>query len=198
MGRILEDIQREEDVDAIRGYEGDAARVYFSVFDHLIRSAKDDFLFRGRSRRPPLDNVNALLSFVYTLLTHDVVGAVESVGLDPAVGYLHRERPGRPSLALDLAEEFRAAMADRLVLSLINRRQVTPSGFQKGETGGVVMDDVTRKDVIVAWQKRKQEELVHPFLNERVPLGLVPFVQATLLSRFLRGDLDAYPSFFWR
>lgn len=196
--RILEDVERSNDVDVIRGLEGDAARVYFSVFDELISGDKDSFFFRGRSRRPPRDNVNALLSFVYTLLTHDVVGALESVGLDPAVGFLHMDRPGRPSLALDLVEELRPVLADRLALTLINRRQVSGSGFTTGETGGVVMDEDTRKEVLIAWQKRKQEEVMHPFLEERVPFGLVGYVQATLLARYLRGDLDAYPAYFWR
>ena len=185
-------------MDVIRGHEGDAARTYFSVFDHLITESKDDFFFRGRNRRPPLDNVNALLSFVYTLLTHDITAALEGVGLDPAVGFLHRDRPGRPSLGLDLLEELRPVVADRLVLSLINRRQVQASGFRKTEAGGVVMDDDTRKEVLVAYQKRKQEEIQHPFLGERVEFGLIPHLQATLLARFVRGDLDGYASFLWK
>lgn len=164
--RILEDVERAESTDAIRGYEGDAARTYFQVFDHLILASKDDFYFRGRSRRPPLDNMNALLSFFYTLLTHDIAGALEGVGLDPAVGYLHRERPGRPSLALDLAEELRPVLADRLALTLVNRREVSAKGFRKLESGGILMDDDTRKQVLVAWQKRKQEEVIHPYLSE--------------------------------
>jgi CRISPR-associated protein Cas1 len=185
-------------VDGVRGVEGDGARTYFCVFDHLITTAKEHFFFRERSRRPPLDNVNALLSFLYTLLVHDIVGALETVGLDPAVGFLHRDRPGRPSLALDLMEELRPVLSDRLALSLINRRQVHEDGFQTMEAGGVVMDDATRKEVLLAWQKRKQEEIQHPFLGEKVSFGLVPHVQALLLARYLRGDLDAYPAFFWR
>jgi CRISPR-associated protein Cas1 len=185
-------------VDGVRGIEGDGARSYFAVFDHLITTAKEHFFFHERSRRPPLDNVNALLSFVYTLLVHDIVGALESVGLDPAVGFLHRDRPGRPGLALDLMEELRPVLADRLCLSLINRRQVHEDGFEKSEAGGVLMDPATRKDVLLAWQKRKQEEIQHPFLGERIPFGLVPYAQALLLARYLRGDLDAYPAFFWR
>jgi len=185
-------------VDSVRGVEGDAARVYFSAFDSLILANKDAFFYRERSRRPPLDNVNALLSFLYTLLTHDVAAALETVGLDPCVGYLHVDRPGRPSLALDLMEELRPVLVDRLALSLINRRQVAPSGFHKSESGAVQMDDDTRKQVLVAWQNRKQEELVHPFVDERIPFGLLPYVQALLLARHLRGDLDAYPPFFWR
>ena len=198
LARIGEDVQRASGLDSIRGHEGDAAREYFSVFDHLITAEKDQFFFHSRSRRPPLDRTNALLSFVYTLLTHDIAGALEAVGLDPAVGYLHRDRPGRPSLALDLAEELRPVLADRLVLSLINRRQVSADGFRQQETGGMVMDDDTRKQVLIAWQKRKQEEILHPFLEERAPFGLIPHLQATLLARFLRGDLEAYPCFLWR
>ncbi len=196
--RILEDVSKRETVDEIRGHEGDAARTYFEVFNHLILANRDDFYFRGRRRRPPLDNMNALLSFLYTLLTHDTVSALETVGLDPAVGYLHRERPGRPSLALDLVEELRPVLADRLALTLVNRQQVSTGGFQKLETGGVTMDDDTRKAVLVAWQKRKQEEIIHPFLGERVALGLVPYIQAMLLARHLRGDLDGYPCFLWK
>ncbi len=198
LGRLLEEIAGSTKVDEIRGHEGDAARVYFSVFDHLITAAKDDFFFRGRNRRPPLDNMNALLSFVYTLLTHDVTAALEAVGLDPAVGFLHRDRPGRPSLSLDLVEELRPVIADRLALSLVNRRQVQANGFKKTESGGVVMDDDTRKEVLVAYQKRKQEEIQHPFLGEKVAFGLVPHLQAMLLARFVRGDLDGYPSFLWK
>ena len=196
--RTLEDVERGASTDTIRGHEGDAARTYFQVFDHLILATKDDFFFRGRSRRPPLDNMNALLSFLYTLLTHDVCGALESTGLDPAVGFLHRERPGRPSLALDLSEELRPVLADRLALTLVNRREISPRGFRKLESGGVLMDEDTRKQVLVAWQKRKQEEIVHPYLNERMPIGMVPHVQATLLARHLRGDLDGYPCYFYR
>ncbi len=185
-------------VEAVRGTEGDAARTYFEVFDHLVVAQKEDFFFRERSRRPPLDNLNALLSFFYTLLAHDVTAALETVGLDPAVGYLHRDRPGRPSLALDIMEEFRPVLADRLALSLVNRQQIRGKGFTKTETGAVTMDDATRKEVLVAYQKRKQEEIQHPFLGEKVEVGLLPYVQAMLLARFLRGDLDGYPPFFWK
>jgi CRISPR-associated protein Cas1 len=185
-------------VDNIRGLEGDASRAYFSVFDHLVLCQKGEFLFSGRSRRPPLDNVNCLLSFLYTLLVHDARGACETVGLDPAVGFLHRDRPGRPSLALDLIEELRPVLADRLALSLINRRQVEAKGFIKEAAGGVVMDDETRKIVLVAYQSRKREEIVHPYFGEKVSMGLVFDLQARLLARHLRGDLDAYPPFFWR
>jgi len=196
--RLLETLSRTDSLDEIRGHEGDGARVYYGVFDHLITAGKDEFYFRGRSRRPPLDNMNALLSFTYTLLTHDVTAGLEGVGLDPAVGYLHRERPGRPSLGLDLVEELRPVLADRLALSLVNRRQVQGSGFKRTESGGIVMDDTTRKEVLVAYQKRKQEEIQHPFLEERVAFGLVPHVQALLLARFIRGDLDGYPAFVWK
>jgi CRISP-associated protein Cas1 len=198
LAMILSRLETQRPLDEIRGMEGEAAQVYFSSFDHLISAAKEEFFFRGRSRRPPLDNVNALLSFLYTLLVHDCVSALETVGLDPAVGYLHADRPGRPGLALDLMEEFRPFLADRLVVSLINRRQVNASGFYKTESGAVLMDDISRKEVLASWQKRKQEEIQHPFLGERVPLGLLPYVQALLLARHLRGDLDGYPTFFWR
>lgn len=198
LASICDDVRRASGLESIRGHEGDAAREYFSIFDHLITAEKDRFFFRGRSRRPPLDRTNALMSFVYTLLTHDIASALEAVGLDPAVGYLHRDRPGRPSLALDLTEELRPVLADRLVLSLINRRQVSADGFRQQEPGGIVMEADTKKQVLVAWQKRKQENILHPFLDERVPFGLVPHIQATLLARFLRGDLEAYPCFFWR
>lgn len=198
LARLVEELQRPKPLDTVRGHEGDAARVYFNVFDHLITESKEAFFFRTRSRRPPLDNLNALLSFLYTLLTHDVAAALEGVGLDPAVGYLHRDRPGRPSLALDIVEELRPVIADRLALSLINRRQIAGDGFRTTESGAVEMDEATRKEVLVAYQKRKQEEIVHPFLKERVAFGIVPHVQAMLLARHLRGDLEGYPSFLWR
>jgi CRISPR-associated protein Cas1 len=198
LANTLKDLEWATDLDAIRGLEGDAARTYFAVFDHLIVSQKDSFAFSGRSRRPPLDNVNALLSFVYVLLTHDASSALEAVGLDPQVGFLHRDRPGRPGLALDLVEEFRAFLADRLVLSLINRKQVNGRGFVRGETGGVVMEDDTRKAVVVAYQERKQEEITHPFIEETTTVGMLVHLQALLLARYLRGDLDAYPAFVWR
>ena len=198
LARQLDDLRQPAPLDAVRGVEGDAARTYFDVFDHLITAQKEDFFFHERSRRPPLDNLNALLSFFYTLLAHDVTAALETVGLDPAVGYLHRDRPGRPSLALDLMEEFRPVLADRLALSLVNRQQIRGKGFKKTETGAVLMDDATRKEVLVAYQKRKQEEIQHPFLGETVEVGLLPFVQAMLLARYLRGDLDGYPPFFWK
>ena len=198
LAQHLKDLEAEVSLDTVRGKEGDAARRYFSVFDCLLTSQKEDFFFHERNRRPPLDNMNALLSFIYTLLVHDVAAALEGVGLDPAVGYLHRDRPGRPGLALDLMEELRPYLADRLALSLVNRQQVQGKGFRKTESGGVIMSDETRKEVLVAYQKRKQEEIQHPFLGEKIALGLLPHVQALLLARYLRGDLDGYPPFFWR
>jgi CRISPR-associated protein Cas1 len=198
LARLLEDLATDPPLESLRAIEGEAAKVYFQVFDHLITAQKEDFFFHGRSRRPPLDNTNALLSFVYTLLAHDVRSALEGVGLDPAVGFLHSDRPGRPGLALDLMEEFRSVLADRLVLSLINREQVGGKGMRKTESGGVEMSDETRKEVLVAWQKRKQEEIRHPFLDETMPVGLLFHVQAMLLARHIRGDLDGYPPYFWK
>jgi CRISP-associated protein Cas1 len=198
LGGALKRLETMESLDVIRGVEGETARCYFSVFDHLITSQKDGFAFNGRNRRPPLDNVNCLLSFLYTVMLHDVRSALEGVGLDPAVGFLHRDRPGRPGLALDLMEEFRPFLADRLALSLINLGQVNAKGFIKSETGAVTMTDATRKEVIMAYQKRKQDEILHPFLAEKVAVGILFHVQALLLSRYLRGDLDGYPPFIWR
>ena len=198
MTRYLERLNNETNLDALRGIEGDAARMYFSVFNELITAQKEDFVFEERNRRPPLDNVNCLLSFVYTLTMHDVRSALESVGLDPAVGFLHRDRPGRPGLALDLMEEFRPFLADRLVLSLINLKKVRKSGFKKSDSGAVLMSDETRKEVLIAYQNRKQEEIMHPFLGEKVHVGMLFFIQALLFSRSLRGELDAYPPFIWK
>ena len=197
-GCVLDELKDERPLEELRGREGDVARVYFGAFDSLITAQRESFCFRERSRRPPLDNINALLSFLYTILAHDCVGALEAVGLDPQVGFLHRERPGRPSLALDLMEEFRPCLADRVVLSLVNLRQVQANGFKRSESGAVEMDDDTRKTVLVAWQKRKQEEIRHPFLDETIPVGLLPYAQALLLSRHLRGDLDGYPPLIWK
>ena len=196
--RLIEELAIAVDLDEIRGIEGMAASEYFAVFNQLIVDQKEDFVFNERNRRPPLDPVNALLSFIYTLLVHDVRSALETVGLDPTVGFLHRDRPGRPGLALDLMEEFRPVIADRLVLSLINRRQVAPNGFKKAESGAVVIDDSTRKTVLVEYQNRKQDEIFHPYIEEKIPLGLLFFVQANLMARFIRGDIDGYPPFFWR
>jgi len=196
--RLLKPLSRDIPLDTARGYEGEAAKTYFGVFDHLIVARKEDFHFAGRNRRPPLDNMNALLSFLYALLAHDTAAALEGVGLDPAVGYLHRDRPGRPGLALDLMEELRPVIADRVALSLVNRQQVRGEGFVRTETGAVNMDDDTRKQVLLAYQERKQEEIQHPFLEEKVPVGLLPHAAALLMARHLRGDLDAYPPFLWR
>ncbi len=198
LASLLGELTQNLTLERIRGIEGDAARTYFSVFDELIVSQKDHFFFTQRTRRPPKDTTNALLSFVYALLTHDMTSACESVGLDPQMGFLHVDRSGRPSLALDLVEEFRPFLADRLVLSLINRQQVDRKGFTQRETGGTEMDDRTRKAILVAYQKRKEETILHPFLNEKMTVGLLPHIQARLLARWLRGDLDAYPAFIWK
>ncbi|EGD49245.1 CRISPR-associated protein Cas1 [Ruminiclostridium papyrosolvens DSM 2782] len=187
-----------ENLDELRGYEGESATQYFSVFDDLILQQKDNFFFHGRNKRPPLDNVNAMLSFVYTLLAHDTSAALETVGLDPYVGFMHRDRPGRISLALDLMEELRCVYADRFVISLINKRVVNFNGFTQKEDGAVIMDDDTRKTILQAWQNRKQEKITHPFLQEKLEWGLVPYAQAMLLARFIRGDLDEYPPFLWK
>ncbi|MDD2240874.1 MAG: type I-C CRISPR-associated endonuclease Cas1c [Kiritimatiellae bacterium] len=184
-------------LDEVRGVEGDAAHAYFGVFNTLLNS-KTGFEFHERNRRPPLDPVNALLSFLYTLLAHDCRSACESVGLDPQVGFLHRDRPGRPGLALDLMEEMRPFLVDRLVLSLINRQQISLRDFTTSETGAVLLKDEPRKQILKAWQERKQDEITHPFLGEKMPVGLVPHVQALLLARHLRGDLEAYPPFLWK
>jgi len=194
----LKRLLQSDGLDTVRGIEGDAARIYFSVFDNLITNQKEAFFFKGRNRRPPLDNVNCLLSFIYTLVLHDIRSALEGVGLDPAVGFLHRDRPGRPGLALDVMEEFRPFLTDRLVISLINLAQIDGKGFHKSETGAVYMNDNTRKTVIMAYQKRKQDEIHHPFINEKVAIGILFHVQALLLARFLRNDLDGYPPFIWR
>lgn len=198
MANQLKRLQTQEELDRVRGIEGEAAQAYFSCFSHMVLEAKEDFLIMGRNRRPPRDNMNALLSYLYTLLVHECRSALESVGLDPAVGYLHRDRPGRPSLALDLMEEFRPVVADRLAISLVNRKQITAEGFTKTDTGGVVMNKETQKIVLAAWQNRKQEEIIHPFLEERISFGLLPYAQALLLARFIRGDIDGYPPFIWR
>jgi CRISPR-associated protein Cas1 len=202
VGRMEQILRRvafmNEGADVMRGAEGEAANNYFAVFGDLIRSPDADIRFNGRSRRPPLDPVNALLSFLYTLLTHDCRSAAESVGLDPAVGFLHRDRPGRPSLALDLMEELRPVLADRLALSLINRRQLRSTDFETRDGGAVLLTEAGRKTVLTAWQERKKEERRHPFFDETAPLGLVPYLQAQLLARHLRGDLDGYPPWFWK
>lgn len=195
---IIDKVYKSDSLKILRGYEGEAARKYFEVFDNLIIVQKKDFYFKERTRRPPLDNMNALLSFLYTLCVHDLTSSLESVGLDPAVGFFHQDRPGRPGLALDLVEEFRPYLADRLALTLVNRQQIKGNGFKKTESGGVIMDDKTRKEVLTAYQKRKYDEIQHPFLNEKISVGLLPYSQTLLLSRYLRGDIDGYPPFFWR
>ncbi|HWS41585.1 MAG TPA: type I-C CRISPR-associated endonuclease Cas1c [Pseudoflavonifractor sp.] len=191
-------IRSAEDLDSLRGLEGKCASTYFTALDEMILSNKTDFFFQGRSRRPPLDNVNALLSFAYSLLAHDCTGALSSVGLDPYVGFLHRDRPGRTSLALDLMEELRGIIADRFVLTLINNRVLDGGDFLQRENGGVLLTDGARKKFLSAWQEKKRQQITHPYLKEQLPWGLVPYVQALLLARFMRGDLDGYPPFLWK
>jgi len=191
----LRKLKQPRQLDTIRGIEGDAARCYFGCFNCLITTQKNTFVFSRRQRRPPTDNVNALLSFLYTLVRQDCQSALEAVGLDPAVGYLHRERPGRPALALDLMEELRPVTADRTALSLINLRQVQAKDFEYTDSGAVHLKEAGRKEVITAYQKRKQVEIVHPFIEEKITVGLLPHIQARLLARHLRGDLDGYPPY---
>jgi CRISPR-associated protein Cas1 len=198
MADILRRLQQRITLDEIRGLEGEAARFYLTALDDAILQQKEAFFLHERNRRPPRDNMNALLSFLYALLTNDVVSACQSVGLDPQMGFLHTDRAGRSSLALDLMEEFRPMIADRLALSLVNRQQIDAKGFQRQESGGVEMNDATRKALLVAYQKRKDEEILHPFLKEKVTIGLLPHIQARLLAKWLRNELDAYPPFFWK
>ena len=187
-----------KDLNILRGIEGEAAREYFSILNDLILQNKTEFYFDGRVKRPPLDKVNAMLSFVYTLLTHDCASALEGVGLDSYVGFMHRDRPGRSSLALDLMEELRNIYADRFVLTLINNRVITGKNFIQQESGAVLLTEAGRKSILTEWQNRKQDVITHPFLGEKIAWGLVPHVQALLLSRFLRDDLDGYPAFLWK
>jgi len=196
-GRIHE-AQTADSTDRLRGIEGEVAKGYFQLFNQLRTGGGPTFEFRSRSRRPPLDRINALLSFVYTLLMTDVRSACEATGLDSAVGFLHRDRPGRPSLALDLMEEFRPWLADRFVLTLLNRGQIKAGDFQTLASGAMVLKDDPRKQVLVGWQTRKQEEITHTFLGERTSIGLLVHLQARLLARHIRGDLDAYPPFLWK
>lgn len=198
MKQALAEIPEALETEKLMGIEGIAAKAYFSVFDQMILKNSDYFRFDGRNRRPPTDPVNALLSFTYSILGNEIAGALESVGLDPAVGFLHKLRPGRASLALDLLEELRAPLADRFVLSLINLGTVTEPDFARKENGAVYLTDEARKRFLAAWQKRKQEEITHPFLKEKIPWGLVPYSQAMMLSRCIRGDLDTYPPFMWK
>lgn len=193
--RLIEKASTVSSVDELRGIEGDGARSYYSVFSRLIRNADRGFSFSGRSRRPPLDRTNAILSFLYSMLANDCTAALETVGLDSQVGFLHRLRPGRASLALDIMEELRPYLVDRLALTIINNRQIKKGDFQEKENGAVLLEDRARKVVIDAWQSRKQQTVVHPFLNEKIEVGLIPYVQSLLLARFIRGDLEAYPPF---
>ena len=187
-----------EEPETLRGLEGVGALTYFNVFDEMILNRKADFFFSGRNRRPPLDRVNAMLSFAYSLLTHDCASALESVGLDAYVGFLHTDRPGRASLSLDLMEELRPCMADRFVLTLINNRMINPEDFQNQDSGAVLLTDSGRRTFLKAWQEKKRETLTHPFLKEKLTWGMIPYVQALLLARYIRGDLDAYPPFLWK
>ena len=191
-------VLKADSMEILRGEEGRAANIYFGVFDHLILNQKADFRFEGRTRRPPKDEVNAMLSFVYTLIANETASALETVGLDPYVGFMHTLRPGRTSLALDMMEELRAYLGDRLVLSMINRRQVTKKDFIRQGDESVIMTDDCRKVLLTTWQNRKKETIEHPFLKEKISIGLLPYVQAMLLSRFLRDDLDDYPVFLMR
>ena len=194
----MEKIRKEEDLDSLRGMEGECASVYFGIFDEMILNQKDDFYFHGRNKRPPLDFVNAMLSFGYTLLANDCAAALEGVGLDSYVGFLHKDRPGRKSLALDVMEELRAVLVDRFVLTLINNRQIRKEHFRTVESGAVEFTDEGKKKFLSAWQERKREQITHPYLQEKICWGLVPHVQALLLARHLRGDMDGYPPFLWK
>lgn len=198
LGRLADRTEPADTLDAVRGIEGEGGARYWQDFQALVGRNDPAFVFQGRSRRPPLDRINCLLSFLYTVLAHDIRSALETVGLDPYVGFLHRDRPGRASLALDMLEEYRPWLVDRLVLSLVNRRQVAARDFTQEETGGYLMTDEARRAVLTAWQERKQDVVTHPFLDERMPLGLLWHTQALLLARHLRGDLDGYPPILWR
>lgn len=195
---IINEVMKCTSLERLRGWEGQAAIAYNKIFDQMILQQSDDFYFKLRTRRPPLDNVNAMLSFSYNLLANDVAAALETVGLDAYVGFLHRDRPGRASLALDVMEELRGVYADKFVLALINNKAIQGSDFVKKENGSVLMKDEARKKFLAAWQKRKQDKLTHPYLKEKIVWGLVPYVQALLLARYLRGDLDQYPPFLWK
>lgn len=194
----LHEVAHASQLSALRGIEGDAATLYFSAFNSMINVKGDDFKYTKRSRRPPLDPLNAMLSFAYTLLTHDVRSACEATGLDSQVGFLHRDRPGRPGMALDMMEEFRPFFADRMVFSLINRLQIQAKDFTQRESGAFYLSDSGRKTFLTAWQERKQDTMTHPFLNEKTTVGLLAHLQARLMARYLRGDLDAYPPFLWK
>lgn len=195
---LLPSVAAETSLESLRGLEGSGATSYFRVLDDMILNGKEIFFFHGRSRRPPQDPFNALLSFAYSLLSNDCASALESVGLDSYVGFLHRDRPGRASLALDMMEELRPCFADRFALTLVNNRVIKPSDFQHQEGSSVLLTDDARRNFLKAWQERKQEIITHPYLGEKLPWGLIPYVQALLLARYIRGDLDAYPPFLWR
>ncbi len=196
MGSRLNNIQNTETLDELRGYEGECANLYFGSLSSLITAQQEDFKFEQRTKRPPLDPANALLSFLYAILANDVRSALETVGLDPQVGFLHQDRPGRPSLALDIMEEFRAYLGDRVMLNLINLKQVTIKDFDIRESGEVRMSDEARKTLLTTYQKKKQEEITHPFLGEKMTIGLLPHIQAQLLARYIRGDIENYPPFY--
>ncbi|HOW22655.1 MAG TPA: type I-C CRISPR-associated endonuclease Cas1c [Sedimentibacter sp.] len=198
LSNSLKMIRNINGLEELRGIEGEAASVYFSVFDDLILQQKDAFIFKNRNKRPPLDYVNAMLSFSYSLLASMCASALETVGLDPYVGFLHRDRPGRISLALDLMEELRAVYADRFVLTMINKKIINESDFIKRENESVIMTDEGRKEFLKQWQNKKQEVIKHPFLDEKVEWGMIPYVQALLLARYIRNDLDEYPPFLWK
>lgn len=198
LAKIMDRIKEEENLNTLRGLEGEAATIYFGVFDSLILNQKEDFYFHGRNKRPPQDPMNAMLSFGYSLLANDCAGALEGVGLDAYVGFMHRDRPGRKSLALDLMEELRPVLVDRFILTLVNNRQIHKEHFIISESGAVQFTDAGKKKFLTAWQERKKESLTHPYLKEKVFWGLVPHVQALLLSRYIRGDIDGYPPFFWK
>ena len=196
--RLLPQVAEVTNADTLRGLEGVGAAAYFGVFDEMILNRKEAFFFHGRNRRPALDRVNAMLSFAYSLLAHDCASALEAVGLDAYVGFLHTDRPGRDSLALDLMEELRPCMADRFVLTTINNRMLRPEDFQTQSSGAVLLTDDGRRSFLKAWQEKKRETLTHPYLGEKLAWGMIPYVQALLLARHLRGDLDAYPPFLWK
>lgn len=198
ISHYLNKIDRMGDIESLRGIEGDAASNYFSVFQEMITADDPDFFFSERNKRPPRDRVNALLSYIYTVLSHDCRSALEGVGLDPYVGFLHKDRPGRSSLALDLMEEFRAFLADRLALTLINRKQITGKDFINSGSGAVIMKEDARKTILSEWQKKKQDEIFHPYLEEKIKIGMIPHIQAQLLARHIRGDIDGYPPFLWK
>lgn len=191
----LEKIKESDDKDTIRGYEGVIAKTYFDCFDELILQQKSDFHFNGRSKRPPEDNVNSMLSLLYTFLAHDIGSALSAVGIDSYVGFMHTDRPGRMSMALDVMEELRGFMVDRTVLSMINLKIIGKNDFEEKESGAVLIKESGRKKIIEYWQKRKQAEILHPYLKEKVKIGLLPHVQSMLLNSYMRGDLEAYPPF---